>query len=99
MSPVQASGQVALSFVDSLKAQPLALALVVMNFALIGFVYFQSVQFNSQRKDNIALFVNVQNEVQKLLAQCVVPPSSNLRGDLRPQDDGPPLPRPRPRIE
>jgi len=96
MSPIQSSGQVALSFFDTMKAQPLALALVVMNFALIGFVYFQSSQFNTQRKDNIALFIEIQKEVQKLLSQCIVPPPSSLRGDL--QDD-PPLPRPRPRIE
>ena len=96
MSPIQSGGQVALSFVDSLKAQPLSLALVVMNFALIGFVYVQSTQFTSQRKENIALFVEVQKEVQKLLSQCIVPPPNSLRGDL--QDD-PPLPRPRPRIE
>jgi len=74
MSPVRESAEVAMSFMDSMKTQPLALALVVMNFALIGFIYIQSSQFTTQRADNVKLFVSAQNEVQKLLAQCVIPP-------------------------
>lgn len=62
------------TFVNSLKEQPLSLALVVMNFALIGFVYVQSNQFNAQRADNVKLFTEVQREVQKLLSECIVPP-------------------------
>jgi hypothetical protein len=68
-------------FMEVMKSQPLALSLVVMNFALIGFVYFQSAQFNRQRVDNIKLFVQVQTEVQKLLSQCIIPPPQQ-RGDL-----------------
>ena len=71
---------VAHSVVDSLKSQPLALALVVMNFALIGFVYYQSSIFNTQREANVKLFVEVQREVQKLLSQCIIPPPSQYRG-------------------
>lgn len=89
MSPIQATGQAALSFMDALKREPLALALVVMNFALIGFVYFQSVQFNSQRVDNVKLFVQVQGEVQKLLSQCIVPPGSDRRGEAAQPPEGP----------
>src|SRR4029077_18918279 len=65
MSPVREMGEAANTFMGSLKEQPLSLALVVMNFALIGFVYFQSTQFNSQRSDNVKLFVQIQGEVQK----------------------------------
>src|SRR4029077_5290759 len=71
---IHATGKAAVGFVDALKTQPLALALVVMNFALIAFVYYQSSQFNSQRADNVKLFTDVQREVQKLLAECIVPP-------------------------
>lgn len=58
---------------DALKAQPLMLGLLLVIFALIGFVYLQSSQFNSQRAENAKLFVSVQGEVQKLLSQCIVP--------------------------
>jgi hypothetical protein len=99
MSPLEETAKVATGFIDTMKTQPLALALCVMNFALIGFIYYQSNQFNTQRQDNVKLFLDVQKEVQKLLSQCIVPPPVNQRGDLRLQDDDPPLPRPRPRTE
>lgn len=67
-------GKAAGGLVDALKTQPLVLALVVMNFALIGFVYYQNASFTSQRQENVRLFLDVQKEVQKLLSQCIVPP-------------------------
>jgi membrane-anchored glycerophosphoryl diester phosphodiesterase (GDPDase) len=59
---------------DVLKGQPLILGLLLVIFALIGFVYLQSSQFNTQRAENVRLFLDVQKEVQKLLSQCIVPP-------------------------
>lgn len=67
-------GKAAGGIVDALKTQPLVLALVVMNFALIGFVYYQNASFTSQRQENVRLFLDVQKEVQKLLSQCIIPP-------------------------
>ena len=58
---------------DVMKAQPLVLGLLLVVFALIGFVYLQSSQFNTQRAENVKLFLDVQKEVQKLLSQCIVP--------------------------
>ena len=81
MSPIQATGQAARGFMDALKSEPIVLALCVMNFALIGFVYFQSKQFNTQREDNVKLFVQMQGEVQKLLSQCIVPAPPDRRSD------------------
>jgi predicted negative regulator of RcsB-dependent stress response len=60
--------------IDALKSQPLMLGLLLVIFALIGYVYMQSSQFNQQRADNVKLFVQIQGEVQKLLSQCIVPP-------------------------
>jgi len=73
MMVVDTSGKVAIGVVDSLKTNPLALSLVVMNLSLIGFVYMQSSQFNYSRRENVQLTVELQKEVQKLLAKCVVP--------------------------
>jgi hypothetical protein len=56
-------GKAAGGLVAAMRNHPMELALVVMNFALIG------------------LFIEVQKEVQKLLSQCVIPPSTQ-RGDL-----------------
>src|SRR5207344_1547514 len=75
-------------FSRAMQNEPLSLALCVMNFALIGFVYFQSSQFNTQRADNVKLFTDMQREVQKLLTECIVPPK-NQRGMLQ-EDVNPP---------
>ena len=74
MSPIQTTGKAAAGIVDALKGQPLVLALIVISFALIGLLYYQSALFNTQRQENVKLFLEVQKEVQKLLSQCIVPP-------------------------
>jgi hypothetical protein len=92
MSPIQSTGKVAAGFFEALKSEPIVLALCVMNFALIGFTYYQSSLFNSQRAENVKLFVQVQSEVQKLLSQCIIPPTPDRRsgsGDAPPQSEGP----------
>jgi membrane-anchored glycerophosphoryl diester phosphodiesterase (GDPDase) len=80
VDPVTAT-KAAGGFFKVLQNEPLSLALCVMNFSLIGFVYFQSSQFNTQRADNVKLFTDVQREVQKLLSECIVPPRQQ-RGQL-----------------
>ena len=74
----QRGGNIA-GVLDVLKAQPLVLGLLLVIFALIGFVYLQSSQFNTQRAENVRLFLDVQKEVQKLLSQCIVPPPGGTR--------------------
>jgi len=74
MGVAEEAGKVAGSVLDVMKAQPLVLGLLLVVFALIGLLYFQSAQFNDQRAENVKLFVSVQGEVQKLLSQCIVPP-------------------------
>jgi len=74
MNPIKTTGEAAMGFLDAMKGMPLVLALIVVSFALIGLLYYQSSMFNSQRQDNVKLFVQMQAEVQKLLSQCIVPP-------------------------
>ena len=69
------TGKAVSGFVDAMRGMPLVLALCVMNGALIGFAYYQSHAFNSERKNNIVLMTDMQREAQKLLSQCIVPPS------------------------
>jgi membrane-anchored glycerophosphoryl diester phosphodiesterase (GDPDase) len=69
------AGKVATGVLDVMKSQPLVLGLLLVIFSLIGFVYFQSAQFNDQRAENVKLFVQIQGEVQKLLSQCIIPPA------------------------
>jgi membrane-anchored glycerophosphoryl diester phosphodiesterase (GDPDase) len=76
MGIAEETGKVAAGILDVMKASPLVLGLLLVIFALIGFVYLQSSQFNTARAENVKLFVQVQSEVQKLLSQCIVPPPS-----------------------
>ena len=82
MSPIQTTGKAAAGFVDAMKGQPLVLALIVISFALIGLLYYQSALFNTQRQENVKLFLEVQKEVQKLLSQCIVPPPPNRQQSI-----------------
>jgi cytoskeletal protein RodZ len=64
---------VAGGFIDAMKGQPVALAMVVVILALLGLLYYQSALFSQQRADNIKMFVQTQTDVQKILTQCIVP--------------------------
>lgn len=80
---IEGGVKIATGFMDVFRQQPLALALCILSFALIGLLYLQGTSFTQQRRENVALFVQVQTEVQKLLSQCIIPPPSP-RADLIP---------------
>jgi hypothetical protein len=58
-------------FVTVMGSQPLALALVVMNLTLLGYLFYIQSSTNNQRKETVDLIVKSQNETEKLLANCV----------------------------
>ena len=55
---------------DSLKGQPLSLALVVMNIGLLGFLYYSGVVAHDERKEEMKLMYENRATVAKLLAEC-----------------------------
>ena len=73
MGVSEEAGKAVGGVLEVMKAQPLVLGLLLVVFSLIGFVYVQESQFNSMRAQNVALFVDVQKETQKILSQCIVP--------------------------
>lgn len=58
------------SFFDAMKSQPLALALVISNFALIGYLYYEGSSLNAERKAERELLYQNRREVAVLLARC-----------------------------
>jgi len=74
MAVGEGATKVATGVLDVMKAQPLILGLLLVIFALIGFLYMQEGQFNSMRSENVKLFIDVQKETQNILARCIVPP-------------------------
>lgn len=62
--PVEEAGRAANTFMESLKSQPLSLALVAMNLALLGFVFYDRTEINKNRNEYVL-------ETQRLLARCL----------------------------
>src|SRR5262245_505483 len=75
------AGKVAVGFIDSMKSQPLALALCVMNMALLGFMFWESHERVKQRDHFAQLLLEQQAESAKLLANCL--PARDLQDLLK----------------
>jgi len=58
---------------DAMKSQPVMLGLVVMNLAMVGMLYVVIRFAQDQRRNEFDLIYKSQSEVQRLLAQCVIP--------------------------
>jgi hypothetical protein len=76
--PVEEAGKAVGSFMDSMKAQPLSLALVVMNVCLLGMFYLILEKVSEARAREFLAIQNEQKEVRDLLARCVVQPRADL---------------------
>jgi hypothetical protein len=68
--PEEVSKQVG-GFMEIMKMQPLSLALVVMNFALVAFLFYSNSQILEQRKSALDQIVGWQTATDKLMASCV----------------------------
>jgi len=75
------------SFIDAMKREPLSLALVVMNLAMLAFFYFLLTTVASQREREINLLYVDKKEVRELLAQCVVPDRDRRSGGFKLQSE------------
>lgn len=77
------AGEVAKTFVDSLKDQPLSLALVVMNLALLGMLYYQGSAHAKEHADELTLMYQNRRETAVLLARCKWPDDLPLPKDFQ----------------
>jgi hypothetical protein len=59
------------SFMDIMRAQPLSLALVIMNFALVVFLFYSNSQTLTQRQSALTQIVDWQQRTDQLMASCV----------------------------
>jgi hypothetical protein len=78
MGVTEEAGKVTESFIDALKKEPLSLALVLMNLALLVFFWVVLSTVAEQRKNEIGMLYADHKEVRDLLAKCVVPSRSSL---------------------
>lgn len=71
--------QVAKSFIDALKDQPLSLALVAMNLMLLGFLYYSHANAESERRKELELLYENRKLVADYLFRCYPTPPPESR--------------------
>jgi len=70
-------GKVATSFIDTMKSQPLALSLVVMNIMLMGLLYYIAEVSKETRRQEVSVLIDQQKEMSQLLYKCI--PAETLK--------------------
>lgn len=65
------AGKAVGSFIDSLKSQPLSLALVVMNVVLLAYLFYMEMRFSEGRKFAFEKIVEQQQDMAQMLAHCI----------------------------
>lgn len=68
--PVEEAGKVASGFVDAMKGNPLALALIVSQIMLLTLFFFIAHWAGENRSTEFAAIMAMQKEVQQMLYRC-----------------------------
>lgn len=68
---VPGNGETARSFLNIFVEQPIVLALIAMNFALITYLFYAGSSQLTQRKETAASIIKWQQDTDKLMASCV----------------------------
>jgi hypothetical protein len=71
MGVTDEAGKAFSGFVNVMGGQPLALALVIMNFVLLGYLFYTATSLTTSRKETVDLIVGWQKETDKLMVNCV----------------------------
>ena len=68
---LEEGAKTARTFIESMREQPLALALALMNFLLLGFLYYGGVAANQERHRELELLYDNRKYVTDVLASCI----------------------------
>jgi hypothetical protein len=71
MNTPEEMGKTLRSFMAVMREQPLSLALVVMNFILLGYLFYSGSVIIEQRKLTVKAIIEWQQAKDALLASCV----------------------------
>ena len=71
MGVEEEAGKAVGGFMSALKDQPLSLALVVMNIALLILVYINASEQNTYRRQVAELLIKNTHETEVLLSKCI----------------------------
>src|SRR5262249_50232233 len=97
---VEEGGKVATSIIDALKQEPISLALVLMNVALLLMFFYVAQRSAQTRASEVGVIYENQKHPSELLAHCVDPGTlreilDQFRGHVENENEIP-LPQPRP---
>jgi len=68
---VHEAGETARSAISVFREQPFMLAMVVLNVALLGFLYYQGVNYNAERHRELELLYKNRELVSEYLYRCI----------------------------
>lgn len=71
--PTEEVAKVATGFMSVMQREPLSLALVLMNIALLTYMFYETRTVHQGRLETVKILIEMQKEVQQLLSKCVVP--------------------------
>jgi hypothetical protein len=104
--PLPGATQVASGVIDTMKSQPMTLALVIFNLLFATLVFLGSKDFRANQLQLMKMMIELSGESQALLAKCIIPatPPNTLdrRGNLVPPFPVPSFPAslpPLPRLD
>lgn len=63
-------GGIVATTVGALKQQPLVLALVIMNLALLGFLYYSGIVAHNERSEQAKMLSENRSAIAELLTTC-----------------------------
>jgi hypothetical protein len=64
------TGRTARTFFSVMKEQPLSLALVIMNFTLLFFMFYHQTNLTEQRRQTAQVILENQRQTEILLSKC-----------------------------
>lgn len=72
--PMEEGAKVAAGFMEAMKSQPLALALVACNLTLLGLFFYVASWAGNNRASEFTAIMAANKEVQQLLYRCTPDP-------------------------
>ena len=71
MNMLDEAGKIAANVVETFKATPVILALVLMDFAMLGFLFWYSANVLDQRRQTVEIIAGLIQDTNKALSHCV----------------------------
>jgi hypothetical protein len=73
-NPIHEAGETARTALDVFRTQPFLLAMILIDIALLGFLYYQGVNYNQERRRELELLYENRKIVTDALRNCYPAP-------------------------